>query len=179
MTSTTSTDAIMIPAWVNGVLQPVEKLSAHQQALRHQAVSVFVVKGNQLLLQRRAMGKYHTPGLWANTCCTHPQWNEPPEDCAARRLNEEMGITGLDMTYRGQIEYRADVGDGLIEHEVVDVFMAAVTSNIAITPNPDEVMDIEWVDLDRLIDALENEAERFVPWLAIYLLEHRHQIFSD
>ena len=69
------------------------------------------------------MGKYHTPGLWANTCCTHPNWDEAPLDCAHRRLQEELGITDAHLTYRDTVEYRADVGGGLIEHEVVDIFL--------------------------------------------------------
>ena len=65
---------IMIPAWIDGELAPVDKLEAHERGLKHKAVSVFVVRGMDILIQRRAMGKYHTPGLWANTCCTHPDW---------------------------------------------------------------------------------------------------------
>ena len=65
---------IMIPAWVDGDLTPVEKLEAHQLGLKHRAISVFLMRGSEVLLQRRAMVKYHTPGLWANTCCTHPNW---------------------------------------------------------------------------------------------------------
>ena len=105
---------IMIPAWVDGTLTPVEKLDAHRRALRHKAVSVFVLRGNEVLVQRRAMGKYHTPGLWANTCCTHPEWDEAPELCAKRRLAEELGVKGLDPVHCGQVEYRADVGNDLI-----------------------------------------------------------------
>ena len=63
---------IMIPAWVDGVLTPVEKLEVHQRGLRHKAISVFILRGTEVLLQRRALEKYHTPGLWANACCTHP-----------------------------------------------------------------------------------------------------------
>ena len=68
--------------------------------------------GSEVLIQRRAMCKYHTPGLWANTCCTHPHWGEDPEDCAHRRLDEELGISGLKLEARDQLEYRADVGGG-------------------------------------------------------------------
>ncbi|MCC5976135.1 MAG: NUDIX domain-containing protein, partial [Rubellimicrobium sp.] len=105
----------MIPAWVNGTLTPVDKMQAHVQGLRHKAVSVFVMNRGRVLIQQRAMGKYHTPGLWANTCCTHPDWDEPAEACALRRLRQELGITGLAPVHRGQVEYRADVGHGLIE----------------------------------------------------------------
>ena len=87
---------IMIPAWVNGRLTPVEKLEAHQKGLRHKAVSVFVLQGDMVLMQQRAMGKYHTPGLWTNTCCTHPGWDEPAIDCAVRRLREEFSIYTVD-----------------------------------------------------------------------------------
>ena len=108
-----------IPAWVNGVLTPVEKLEVHRRGLRHKAVSVFLTCGGEILLQRRALGKYHTPGLWANTCCTHPLWDETPAACARRRLREELGLAGLDPAFRHRLEYRADVGGGLTEHELV------------------------------------------------------------
>jgi len=114
----------MIPAWVDGKLVPVEKMQVHMDGLRHKAVSVFVMHRDKVLIQRRALSKYHTPGLWANTCCTHPLWNEVPEACAIRRLKEELGITGLYPSFRDQVEYRADVGGGMIEHEVVDIFLA-------------------------------------------------------
>jgi isopentenyl-diphosphate delta-isomerase len=97
----------MIPAWVEGRLTPVEKLAVHQQGLRHKAVSVFVLDGDRVLIQQRALGKYHTPGLWANTCCTHPVWGEDDAACAARRLHEELGITGLTLQAAGSVEYRA------------------------------------------------------------------------
>ena len=87
--------SLRIPAWVNGTLTPVDKLEVHQRGLRHTAVSVFVLHGDAILLQRRALGKYHTPGLWANTCCTHPHWDENAKTCAVRRLEEELGITDL------------------------------------------------------------------------------------
>ncbi len=96
---------IMIPGWVNGELAAVEKLEAHQKGIRHKAVSVFIVQDNQVLLQQRALIKYHTPGLWANTCCTHPEWGESSSHCAVRRLREELGITGLVPEYRDQLEY--------------------------------------------------------------------------
>ena len=100
----------MIPAWVEGTLTPVEKLEVHQRGLRHKAVSVFVVRNQEILIQRRALGKYHTPGLWANTCCTHPMWDEDSTACAQRRLRDELGIVALSPEFRGQLEYRADVG---------------------------------------------------------------------
>lgn len=159
----------MVPAWVDGTLVPVEKLEAHRLGLRHMAVSVFVMAGAETLLQRRALGKYHTPGLWTNSCCTHPRWGEDPADCAARRLQEELGITGLRLQPAGTIEYRADVGNGLTEHEVVDVFMAQTTPQLSLTPNPAEVMDTRWVRRDQLAGQVRADPARFTPWLRIYL----------
>lgn len=169
---------IMIPAWVNGTLTPVEKMEAHVKGLRHKAVSVFVIKGDAVLMQRRAMGKYHTPGLWTNTCCTHPEWDELPETCAIRRLDEELGITGLWPEHRHHLEYRADVGGGLTEHEVVDVFVAEATDALVIRPNPDEVMDVEWMRFSDLMASVQQAPDRFTPWLRIYLRDHGEKIFG-
>ena len=169
----------MIPGWVNGELSPVEKLSAHQEGIKHKAVSVFVVRGNQVLLQQRALSKYHTPGLWANTCCTHPEWNESSEHCAVRRLDEELGIKGLVPIYRQQLEYRADVGNGLTEHEVVDVFLADVTDPILLAPNPDEVMATRWVTFADLQAEIQRSPAVFTPWLRIYLHDHARTIFGS
>lgn len=168
----------MIPAWVNGEIQPVEKLDAHLRGLRHKAVSVFVLSGNQVLLQRRALGKYHTPGLWANACCTHPQFNETPEACAHRRVAEELNISGLNMTYRGVVEYRADVGGDMVEHEVVDVFTAEVVAPMPVDPNPDEVMATTWLPLGTLIEDVSSRPTRYAPWLRIYLQKHADMILG-
>ncbi len=170
---------IMIPAWVNGTLQPVEKLDAHLRGLKHKAVSIFVLNRGRVLIQQRAMGKYHTPGLWANSCCTHPEWDEDAIDCAVRRLNEELGITGLYPTHRDQIEYRADVGGGLIEHEVVEVYVADAPDDLALTPNPDEVMATRWVDFYDLCADVARHPDQYTPWLKIYLQQHSSAIFPD
>ena len=171
--------AVMIPAWVDGTLQPVEKLAAHQRGLRHKAVSVFVLRGEDILIQQRALGKYHTPGLWANTCCTHPDWGEGAEPCATRRLEEELGITGLPLKHRGQVEYRADVGGGLIEHELVEVFVAQAGNDMPLRPNPDEVMATRWVSHRDLTEQIAQEPAKFTPWLRIYLASHADMIFGD
>lgn len=170
---------LMIPAWnPEGVLMPMDKLEVHQRGLRHPAISVFVRRGGQILLQQRALSKYHTPGLWANTCCTHPWWGESSADAATRRLREELGITGLELKSVGQIEYRADVGQGLTEHEVVDVFMADAPQNMPLALNPDEVAQTAWADADALLAEITANPEDYTPWLRIYLQEHRTQIFG-
>lgn len=167
-----------IPAWVNGTLQPVEKLEVHRKGLRHKAVSVFVMDGPRVLIQRRALTKYHTPGLWANTCCTHPLWDEDPAACALRRLREELGITGLAPVFADRIEYRADVGGGLTEHELVDVFLAEANAGLSVAPNPDEVAETAWVDLQGLVADITAQPQLYTPWLRIYLAEHMDRIFG-
>lgn len=168
----------LIPAWVDGFLAPVDKLKVHQRGLRHKAVSVFLLAGNKVLLQQRALSKYHTPGLWANTCCTHPNWDETPADCAVRRLEQELGITGLPLAHRGQVEYRTEVGGGLTEHELVDVYVGQASETLPLSLNPTEVMATRWADLDTLAAEISNVSEAFTPWLRIYLAEHRDQILG-
>lgn len=167
-----------ISCWIDGALRPMDKLEVHRQGLRHPAVSVFVLCDGALLLQQRAAGKYHSAGLWANTCCTHPHWREDPATCATRRLREELGITGLALTHRGQVEYRADVGGGMIEHEVVDLFVAEVETRPPLTPDPAEVMATRWLDLDTLGHEAAGAPGRFTPWLRIYMDQHRDRILQ-
>ena len=169
----------MIPAWVAGRLAPMGKLDVHRRGLRHKAISVFVLNGPRVLIQRRAAVKYHTPGLWANTCCTHPNWGEDDAVCAARRLEEELGITGLSLHHAGEVIYRADVGGGLIEHEVVQVYTAQAPAGMRIAPDPDEVSATAWVDLHTLAAEVRRAPERFTPWLRIYLSRHMSMIFGD
>jgi isopentenyl-diphosphate delta-isomerase len=168
----------LIPAWIDGRLQPVDKLEAHRRGLRHPAVSVFVLAGRRVLIQQRALTKYHTPGLWANTCCTHPHWAEDPATCALRRLRQELGITGLSVALAGQVEYRADVGGGLTEHEVVEVFTAEAPVTLPLAPDPAEVAATRWVDLYDLAAETRRWPERFTPWLRIYLSDHLDRIFG-
>jgi isopentenyl-diphosphate Delta-isomerase len=168
----------LIPAWVDGTLQPVEKLAVHQRGLRHKAVSVFVLEGDKVLIQQRAAAKYHTPNLWANTCCTHPHWQEEDAVCARRRLAQEMGITGLELVPVGEVCYRADVGNGLIEDEVVAVFTAAADTSLGLALNPAEVQAARWVPIAQLLDEIAATPQAFTPWLRIYLTQHRAQILG-
>ena len=169
----------LIPAWVEGELKPSEKLAVHLLGLRHKAVSVFLMEGSRVLLQKRADTKYHTPGLWSNTCCTHPNWDETPKDCALRRLDQELGITGVPVSFRHQVEYRADVGNGMTEHELVDIFVGSVSPDIQLTANPAEVSETHWSELRDLAEAAERNPHKFSPWLCIYLQQHSQTIFAD
>ncbi len=181
MTETVPTG--LIPAWIDGQLQPVDKLDVHQRGLRHPAVSVFVLRGDSILMQQRAQTKYHTPGLWTNTCCTHPHWGETAESCANRRLDEELGLTGLTLRPVGVVEYRAAVpataGVGLTEHEVVDIFVANAPADLPMQLDPAEVQAVRWISLPDLQNDIVRNPERYTPWLRIYLDQHRQMIFGD
>jgi isopentenyl-diphosphate delta-isomerase len=153
----------------DGTLHPVSKLEAHRLGLHHVAVSVFVFCGDKLLIQRRAAGKYHSAGQWANSCCTHPHWGEDVTSCAHRRLGEEVGLS-LPLAARGVVDYRAYVGGGMVEHERVHVFQGeAAAPDIPAGFDRGEVSALRWIALDELRDEADAAPERFTPWLRIYL----------
>jgi len=172
-----SPDLRLIPAWRDGKLQALDKLEVHKQGLRHKAVSIFVFNRDRLLLQQRALTKYHTPGLWTNSCCTHPNWGESNPDCALRRLNEELGISGLTLNPRGTVNYRADVGQGMTEDEEVALFVAEAPDELAIDANPQEVMGVRWLDKQSLEAEMAKTPTLFTPWLHIYLSRPDLQIW--
>jgi isopentenyl-diphosphate delta-isomerase len=169
---------IYIPAWQDGTLKPVEKLEVHKLGLRHKAVSVFVFYQGQLLIQQRAMSKYHSPGKWANTCCTHPEWDEDDLACAHRRLKDELGMQNMTLVSAGELEYRAHVGNDLIEHEVVQTFVAVCEHEPSISPNPDEVMAYKWVDPITLERLIATAPDQHTEWLKIYFREHFDALFA-
>ena len=169
----------VIAAWKNNSLQPVEKLKVHELGLKHPAVSVFVRQEEKILIQQRASIKYHSPDLWANTVCTHPRWGEDPETCAIRRLSEELGTGRLDLEFRNEIEYRAEVGNGLIEHEVVRVFVSELSPDLDLylRPNPNEVKSVKWISFSELKEEMKLSPEVFTEWFKIYMNQYSETIF--
>jgi isopentenyl-diphosphate delta-isomerase len=155
----------------------MDKLEAHERGALHRAISIFVFDPEgRVLLQRRAMEKYHCPGLWANTCCSHPRPGETPLMAARRRLGEELGMT-CDLRFVGKVLYRAPVGNGLIEHELVSAFIGH--STVSIVPDPSEVMEVRHVDPEELRREIEDAPERFAPWFLIYVREHFDLLFAE
>jgi isopentenyl-diphosphate delta-isomerase len=147
----------------DGRLDTFEKIEAHRRGLLHRAVSVFIFSDrNELLLQRRAASKYHSPSKWSNTCCTHPLPGEIPLMAAQRRLIEEMGLVVV-LTEVFTFSYLADVGGGLIENEFDHVFFG--TSNQSPDPDPTEVSDWDWVTIKDLEEELSRNPHKFTPWL--------------
>ena len=143
----------------------MDKLEAHKKGVLHRAVSVFIFNSNnQLLIQRRSLNKYHTPGIWSNTACSHPRNNESTILCANRRLFEEMGVvTRIRPIF--SFLYKARLSIDLIEHELDHVFIGF--TNKKPTPNPKEVCDWKYVDETSLRKLLNDNQETFSPWFKI------------
>jgi isopentenyl-diphosphate delta-isomerase len=144
-----------------------EKLDAHRQGLKHLAISVVVRDGaGRWLLQQRAAGKYHSGGLWTNTCCSHPRPGEAVVDAACRRLVEEMGIAcRLELAF--VTTYRAKVDPDLIEHEVVHVFLGSYEGDIS--PDPDEVEAWRWTTVEDLLKDIDAHPEAYTVWFRHYV----------
>ena len=144
-----------------------EKLAAHQQNLLHRAFSVFIFRKTpqvEILLQQRALHKYHSPLLWTNTCCSHPRSGESVLDAGLRRLQEELGITAK-LKDLGWFQYNAHFDNGLSEHEIDHVLVGEVAPDILVAPNPDEVNAFRWVSVDDLRAEYAAHPEQFTPWM--------------
>jgi isopentenyl-diphosphate delta-isomerase len=147
----------------DGKVSTMEKVEAHRYGLLHRAVSVFIFNDrDELLLQKRAVDKYHSPGKWTNTCCTHPCPGESPLIAAQRRLSEEMGLVAT-LTEIFTFLYQADVGNSLTENEFDHIFFGVSNQNP--TPNPAEVSDWNWVTIEELKQELIRNPEEYSPWL--------------
>ena len=141
------------------------KLEAHQKGLLHRAFSVFIFNSDyKLLLQKRASSKYHSGGLWTNTCCSHPRDGEDTADAANRRLYEEMGIkTSLRKVY--EFVYRAELDNNLIENEFDHVFYGIYNDDPIL--NTDEADDFKWIDMETLKIDIDNNADKYTVWFKI------------
>lgn len=143
----------------------MEKQEAHEKGLLHRAFSVFVFNENkELLLQQRALTKYHSAGLWTNTCCSHPRIGETIEQAAHRRLMEEMGFD-CDLSTKTSFIYKAAFENGLTEHEFDHVLVGSFNGEINF--NPTEVKNFKWINLEELqIDLLQNN-QNYTAWFKI------------
>ena len=138
------------------------KMEAHETGTLHRAFSIFLFDGQgRWLLQQRDSAKYHSGGLWTNTCCSHPAPGEATADAAAARLVEEMGITA-EFEPAFTFHYRAEFDNGLVEHEYDHVFVGRFDGEP--TPNPAEASDWRWVGPDELFAELADHPEHFTYW---------------
>jgi len=147
----------------------MEKLQAHRRGLLHRAFSIFVFNdGFELMLQQRSSHKYHSAGLWSNTCCSHPLTGESLLDAAHGRLQHEMGF---DCPLREvfSFTYQAEVGAGLTEHEFDHVFIGAYNGQPR--PNPAEARDWRWIELPRLMQLMKTDPDSYTAWLKLIITQ--------
>lgn len=148
-------------------LGTMEKLEAHQKGALHRAFSVFVTNDkNELLLQQRAYGKYHSGGLWSNTCCSHPAAGESTLSGAHRRLQEELGFD-CELEPIFTLRYKSDVGNGLIENEYDHIYIGQYNGHIA--ANIEEVQDHKYISVDELQKWIERSPNEFTAWFHLAL----------
>jgi isopentenyl-diphosphate delta-isomerase len=170
----TSLDQVILVDKHDRAIGVMPKLQAHQQGRCHRAISV-IVRDTQgrLLLHQRAAGKYHSAGLWTNTCCSHPRPGEDSADTATRRLAEEMGIAAC-LTPLFSMRYRAPVSERLIEHEVVHVFGGVFDGR----PNPDpfEVGDWCWKALTEIMCEINKRPQTYTIWFRRILRDFKSEI---
>lgn len=145
----------------------MEKMEVHHLGLLHRAFSVFIfnTKG-ELLMQQRAPEKYHSGGLWTNTCCSHPRFGEETDFAADRRLREEMGIS-CNLSYGFNFMYKVSFENGLIENEFDHVFFG-VSDDLA-EPDPSEVQNWKYMNIDNLISDVEINPDLYTVWLKLCL----------
>lgn len=154
---------ILVDAQDNEIGQ-MEKQQAHETGTLHRAFSVFVYTSTgELILQQRALHKYHSGGLWTNTCCSHPRPGEGNLDAAKRRLQEEMGIA-CDLQHAFSFLYHKEVG-GLIEHELDHVFIGTFDGEPQI--NPEEVASWRAVPIDTVLSNMAAHPDEYTVWFRL------------
>lgn len=136
------------------------KMETHQKGLLHRAFSVFLYRNNELIIQKRAAGKYHSAGLWANTCCSHPRVGEELETAVSRRLMEEVGVQ-CAVEHLQSFVYRADYGE-LSEYEVDHIFVGEYDGDF--TCNKEEAEEMKYVDMDELARDIEANPSKYAAW---------------
>lgn len=151
-----------------------EKMDVHVKGLLHRAFSIVVYNDEgDMLIHKRALGKYHSPGLWTNTCCSHPNVGEPMSQAVKRRLQEEMGFS-CDLSYQFKFLYKASFSNGLTEHELDHVYLGKYTGPVNF--NEEEVDSYKWVSKDYVIEDMKANPESYTYWFRYLLQNHSDQV---
>ena len=161
-----------------------EKLAAHRTPMLHRAFSIFLYDDDgpetRVLLQQRALDKYHSGGLWANSCCSHPRVGEVLEEATVRRLEEELGVTGVRLREVGSFVYFHRFREDLYEFEYDHVFIGRYAGDV--TPNPEEIAQVRWFTVPELQDELTEDSGRpegqkkFAPWFPMAAAYALHKL---
>lgn len=157
-------DELIIVDLYDNIIGKGEKLWVHQNDKLHRAFSVFVVAGTKMLIQKRNVNKYHSGGLWANACCSHPRYGESLDEAVPRRLIEELGITAPTKELFHFI-YRTEYNNGLTEYEYDHVFISEYSGEVL--PSEEEIEEVKWVEISELKkDVIENP-HKYTSWFLI------------
>ena len=152
----------------------MEKMQAHKTGLLHRAFSVFLFNNQgEMLLQKRAAHKYHSPNQWTNAVCSHPRDGETYKDAALRRMKEELGIE-VEIDHKFFFIYKADVGDGLWEHELDHVFVGNYQGEFQL--NPEEVSEVRYISQENLEKEMTENPANFTEWFKIILKEYQEHL---
>lgn len=138
------------------------KTEAHTVPLLHRAFSIFLYHRNKLLIQRRALSKYHSGGMWANTCCSHPRPGEELATATLRRLKEETGILHRNLEPLYEFIYIYRFGDNLYEYEYDHVYIGEYQGDAA--PDKEEIEELCWMDMDELLKDMVASPRKYAPW---------------
>lgn len=151
------------------------KLEAHQKGVLHRAFSVFIFNdNNELMLQQRALSKYHSPGLWTNTCCSHQRDGETSVEAGKRRLEEEMGFTA-PLKETTSFIYKAPFDNGLTEHELDHILVGHYNGIPEV--NESEVASWKWMPLEEVKEDIRNNPNNYTTWFII-IFDKFHQNLS-
>ncbi|MBT3559430.1 MAG: isopentenyl-diphosphate Delta-isomerase [Flavobacteriaceae bacterium] len=150
------------------------KMEAHKKGALHRAFSVFIFNNkNELMIQKRNINKYHSPGLWTNTCCSHQKDGESNINAGKRRLLEEMGFC-VELNEIGSFIYNVGVDNGLIEHELDYILVGKYNGNVKI--NSDEVDNWKWMSLDNIKDDVRKRSKNYTEWFKIIMDNYYTQL---
>jgi isopentenyl-diphosphate delta-isomerase len=154
----------------------MEKMEAHEKGLLHRAFSVFIFNDKgEMMMQQRALHKYHSGGLWTNTCCSHPRVGESTEAAAKRRLQEEMGFS-CDVKEVFHFIYKATLDNNLTEHELDHVFFGYFNGFPQI--NPEEVASWKWMHPLEVASDMHQNPDQYTAWFKIIFKEYSSYIGS-
>jgi isopentenyl-diphosphate delta-isomerase len=155
----------------------IEKIEAHRAGVLHEAFSIFVANGRgEMLLQKRAAGKYHSGGLWSNACCGHPRFGEAVGGAAHRRLREEMGFD-CPLRETHHFIYQVEFDNGLTEYEFDRVFVGLYEGEVK--PNEDEAEDFRWTDVGTIAADLAARPDRYTYWFRVAFPAARQRIEEE
>ena len=162
-------DRLILVDYKDNVVGEGYKQEVHENGLLHRAFSVFIINGDRMLIQKRAKHQYHSAGLWANTCCSHPRVNEDTHDAAIRRLKEECGIE-CEIKEIGSFIYRSVYENGMIEYELDHVFVGFYDGDYK--PDLNEIEELKYVDIDYLLADIKDTPDKYNTWFktALYMV---------